>query len=156
MTESNLKRTVVQSGVDSIAALKEQGLIYRVQEIPIIQEISFYNLIGNQNKIVKLEDFISKDYEVKGISTDIPDDDQDSPDATTEKSYGGFLSLSLRIFSGGKAVNNLSMRLGTLTAYDNALFISSADIWHIKSGSDVSKLTFICTPVYREKSIAIP
>ena len=59
MIDSNLKRDVILNGTNSLAVAKENGIIYRVEPIPIIQEIKLCNIQKNKTKIFKLDDHLN-------------------------------------------------------------------------------------------------
>ena len=75
MIEGSIKRGLVLNGSESVATFRENGAVYRVADIDVIQEVTIYSLLMDKNKIVKLEDRLTKDYEIVGITVDIPDDD---------------------------------------------------------------------------------
>jgi hypothetical protein len=154
MIEGNIERTAILSGTDSIAAFTEGGLIYRVQPIPIIQEISIYNLEKDRNKIVRLDDMLSHDYEIIGVTADIPEDDTDAQKKFEDPGYQPTVGLGIRVYSNAKAIQNISLQLTPFPSYANRLFINHRDTWHLKADRVVSRISFKCCPIYLEQPIA--
>lgn len=156
MIDGSLKKDVILNGTNSLAVAKENGIIYRVEPVPIIQEIRLYNIEKNKTKIFKLNDHLTKDYEILGIVADIPEDDGDADVATKDTGSQPTVLLSLRIFQGKKAVDNIQLRFNSYPYYTNKLFINHRDVWHVKSDREVKRITFMCRPVFMEQSIILP
>lgn len=156
MIDGSLKRDVILNGNNSIAVAKEEGIIYRVEPVPIIQEIRLYGLEGSKTKIFKLDDHLTKDYEILGIVADIPEDDGDAAQAAGSAGQQPTVNLGLRIFQGKKAVDNVQLRLTSYPFYTNKLFINHRDVWHMRAGRDVTRITFMCRSVYMEQPIVLP
>ena len=156
MNEGSLKKELILNGTNSVATLKEDGAIFRIDGMKIIQEINFYNLEKNKTKIIKLDDRLTKDYEILGITADIPDDDGDASKAADKAGEQSTVRLGIRIFSGIKATENLKLGLTPYPFYTNKLFLNHRDTWHIKSDKTVNRITFKCAPVYMEQPIVFP
>ena len=154
MIESSIKRDLILNGSNSIAAFKDDGAIYRVDPIPVIQEIRLYDIKANKTKIFKLDDYLTKDYEILGITADIPDDDDTVDGAASNPGNQTTVNLGLRIFQGKHAVDNVQLRLTAYPFYTNKLFINHRDVWHIKTNKNVNRITYMCRPVYMETPIA--
>lgn len=156
MIEGNIERHIILSGADSIAAFQEGGLVYRTQPIPIIQEISIFNLLKDKNKIVKLDDMLSHDFEILGITADIPEDEADAQKKVSDPGYQPTVNLGIRVYSSAKAIQNVSLNLTPFPFYTNRLFINHRDSWHLKANRDVSRISFKCSPIYLENPVAFP
>ena len=156
MIEGSIKRDIILSGSDSIAAFKENGQVYRVDPIPIVQEISIYNIEKDRNKIVKLGDLLTRDYEIIGITADIPDDETDVEKKATDPGYQPAVDLGVRVYSNAKAIQNVHLRLTAFPFYVNRLFINHRDTWHLKADRQVDRITYKCIPVYLEQPIVFP
>lgn len=156
MIDGSLKREVILNGTNSLAVAEENGIIYRVDPIPIIQEIRLYNIEKNRTKIFKLDDHLTKDYEILGIVADIPDDDGDVDKADDKAGQQPIVNLGLRIFQGKKAVDNVQLRLTSYPFYTNKLFINHRDVWHMKADRKITRITYMCRPVYMEQPIVLP
>lgn len=156
MIEGSLKKELILNGTNSVATLTEDGAIYRINGMSIIQEISIYNLEKNKTKIVKLDDRLTKDYEILGILADIPEDDGNVDNATGNPGEQNTVKLGLRIFSGKKAVENVKLQLTSYPFYTNKLFINHRDVWHMKADRNVNRITYKCRPVYMEQPVVFP
>lgn len=111
MIEGSIKKDLILNGQNSIATFKENGSIYRVEPFRIVQEISLFNLERNRTKIFKLDDRLTKDYEILGILADIPDDDGDVNKADDKAGEQPRVRVGIRVFSGAKAVSNVKLDL---------------------------------------------
>lgn len=156
MIEGNIEKHIILSGSDSIAAFQEGGLVYRSQAIPIIREISIYNLEKDRNKIVRLSDYLTHDYEILGITSDIPEDETDVEKKATDPGYQPAVRLGIRVYSNAKAVQNVALQITPFPFYNNRLFINHRDTWHLKADRNVDRISFKCSPVYLETPIAFP
>lgn len=156
MNEGSLKKELILNGTNSVAVLKEDGAIYRIDGMSIIQEINFYSIEKNRTKIIRLDDRLNKDYEILGITADIPDDDGDVDTATSNPGEQAMVRMGVRIFSGVKATENVKLQLTSYPFYTNKLFINHRDTWHIKCDRTVSRITFKCKPVYMEQPVVFP
>ena len=156
MIEGSIKRDLILNGTNSVATFKEQGAIYRIEPYSIIQEISLYNLEKSRTKIFKLGDRLTKDYEIIGITADIPEDDGDVNEPDNKAGEQPRVKLGVRIFSDAKAIENVQLTLTPYPFYVNKLFINHRDVWHIKCDRDVTRITYKCKPVYMEQPIVFP
>lgn len=156
MIEGSLKRGLILNGTDSVATFRENGAVYRVADINTIQEITVYSLEKNKNKIVKLGDRLTKDYEILGITVDIPDDDINEQTQTKDPGSQAKVKVGIRIFSHSKAIENVELELTPFPSYTNKLYINHRDTWHIKTDRNVDRITFKCIPVYIEQPIVFP
>lgn len=156
MIEGSLQKSIVLNGTDSVATFKEQGAVYRIDAFSLIQEINLYNLVKDRTKIFKLDDRLTKDYEIVGITVDIPEDDGNADVATDKAGEQPKVKLGIRIFSNAKAIDNIQLELTPYPFYTNKLFINHRDVWHIKCDRDVTRITYKCKPVYMEQPIVFP
>lgn len=156
MKESILKPSVVQNGADSVAVVREKGIVHRVDPIPIIQEIKLYNIQKNKTKIFKLDDHLMKDYQVLGVLADIPTDDGDPSKETKNPGQQKTIQVGLRIFQGRKSVDNRQFFLGIFSISTTGLFINHRDVWHMKADDNITSITLMCKHVYMEQPIVLP
>lgn len=154
MSQSSIRKDLILNGSNSIAAFEEDGAIYRVSPVPIIQEIRLYGIGKNKTKIFKLDDYLTKDYEILGIVADIEADDGNVDQAAGNAGEQATVNFGLRIFQGKKAVDNVRLRLTPYPFYTNKLFINHRDVWHVKADQKINRITFMCRPVYMETPIA--
>ena len=153
MIEGSIKKDLILNGSNSIAAFKEDGAIYRVNPIPIIQEVSLYNLVKNKTKIFRLGDRLTRDYEILGITADIPDDDENESTPDDDAGEQPKVRVGIRLYSGVKSTRNIKLELTSYPFYINKLFINHRDTWHMKTDRDVTSITFMCKPMYLEQPI---
>lgn len=153
MIEGSIKKDLILNGSNSIATFKEDGAIYRVEPVGVIQEVSLYGLVKNKTKIFRLGERLTRDYEILGITADISYDDEgaDSPDDKAGQQPK--VKLGIRVYSGIKSINNIELGLTPYPFYTNKLFINHRDVWHIKADRDVTSITFMCKPIYLEQPI---
>lgn len=156
MKESILKRSVVQNGADSVAVFREKGLVHRIEPIPVIQQISLFNFQRGKTKIFKLDERLTKDYEILGVHADVPEDDGDADEVAKNAGDMPIVGISARIFSGKKAVSNLRLTFSNFPIYMNRLYINHRDVWHIRVTRNVTSITFMCRPVSMEQPIVFP
>lgn len=156
MIDGSLKKDVILNGTNSLAVAEENGIIYRVNPIPVVQEIRLYNIEKNKTKIFKLNDHLTKDYEILGIVADIPEDDGDEDKVTSDTGRQATVNLGLRIFQGKKAVDNVQLKLTSYPFYTNKLFINHRDVWHMRADREITRITFMCRAVYMEQPIILP
>ena len=156
MIEGSIKRGLVLNGSESVATFREDGAVYRVADIDIIQEVTIYSLLKDKNKIVKLEDRLTKDYEIVGITVDIPDDDTSEQAQTKDPGSQPKVKVGIRIFSNAKAIENVELELSPFPSYTNKLYINHRDTWHIKADRNVDRITLKCIPVYMEQPVIFP
>ena len=156
MIEGSLKKELILNGTNSVATLKEDGAIYRIDGMKIIQEINFYSIEKNRTKIIRLDDRLTKDYQILGITADIPEDDGDVNTASGNAGEQVTVRMGIRIFSGIKATENVKLQLTPYPFYTNKLFINHRDTWQIKCDRAVNRITFKCAPVYMEQPVVFP
>lgn len=156
MIEGSIERDVILNGTNSLAVANEKGIIYRFEPIPIIQEINLHNIERNRTKIFKLNDHLTKDYEILGVVIDIPEDDGDVDEPANSPGQQTQVNLGIRIFQGKKAVDNVQLRLTSYPTYTNKLFINHRDTWHMRASRDIARITFKCRSVYMEQPIVFP
>ena len=156
MIEGSIKRDLILNGSNSIATFKESGATYRVEPVGVVQEISLFDFERNTTKIFKLDDRLTKDYEILGIVADIPNDDGDADEASRDAGSQPTVTVGIRVFQGKKAVNNVQLRFNSYPYYTNKLFINHRDTWHMKVDRDVTSITFMCKPIYLENPIVFP
>lgn len=156
MNEGSIKRDIILSGSESIAAFKENGQVYRVNPIPIVQEISIYNLEKDRNKVVRLDNLLTRDYEIVGITCDIPEDEVDVEKKASDPGYQPKVELGVRVYSNAKAIQNIQLQLTPYPFYTNKLFINHRDTWHLRADRQVDRITYKCIPIYLESPIAFP
>lgn len=153
MIEGSIKKDLILNGTNSIAAFREDGAIYRVEPFSVIQEVSLYNIEKNKTKIYRLDDRLTRDYEILGITAEIPDDEDYQTEATDKPGEQNTVKLGIRVYSSAKSTSNVKLELTSYPFYVNKLFLNHRDTWHLKADRDVTSITFMCKPVYLEQPI---
>ena len=156
MIEGSIKRGLVLNGSESVATFRENGAVYRVADINVIQEVTIYSLFKDRTRLVKFEDRLTKDYEIVGITVDIPDDNFSGQTQAEDTSSQPKVKVGIRIFSNAKAIENVELELSPFPNYTNKLYINHRDTWHIKTDRNVDRITLKCVPVYMEQPIIFP
>ena len=156
MIEGSIKRGLVLNGSESVATFRENGAVYRVADIDVIQEVTIYGLLKDKNKIVKFQDRLTKDYEIVGITVDILDINTSYQPQTTDPDSQPKVKVGIRIFSNAKAIENVELELSPFPSYTNKLYINHRDTWHIKADRNVDRITLKCIPVYMEQPVIFP
>ena len=156
MIEGSIKRGLVLNGSESVATFRENGAVYRVADIDVIQEVTIYSLLKDKNKVVRLDDRLTKDYEIVGITVDIPDDDTSEQAQARDPGSQPKVKVGIRIFSNAKAIENVELELSPFPSYTNKLYINHRDTWHIKADRNVDRITLKCIPVYMEQPVIFP
>lgn len=156
MIEGSLKKELILNGSSSVGTFKENGVIYRIEPFSIIQEINIYDLEKDRNKIVRLSDRLTRDYEIVGITADIPEDEIDVQKKASDPGHQPTVELGVRIYSSQKAIENVKLRLTPYPFYTNKLFINHRDTWHIRANRKVDRITYKCKPIYLEQPIIFP
>ena len=153
MIEGSIKRGLVLNGSESVATFRENGAVYRVADINVIQEVAIYGLFKGRNRIIKFEDKLTKDYEIVGITVDIPEDYASGQPQTNSPGTQPKVKVGIRIFSNASSIENVELELSPFPSYTNKLYINHRDTWHIKVDRDVTRITFKCVPVYMEQPV---
>ena len=156
MNEGSLQKQVILNGTNSIQVFEEDGLIYRVEPFSIIQEINIYGLEKNKTKIIRLSDRLTRDYEIVGITADIPEDEGDVEKAASNPGYQPTVEVGVRVFSNMKTTENVRLRLTAYPFYTNKLFINHRDTWHMRCDREVTRITYKCKPIYLERPVVFP
>ena len=156
MIEGSIKKDLILTGSESIAAFKQNGAIYRVEPFPVIQEISLYALEANRTKIFKLDDRLTHDYEILGVTAEIPMTEAEMNGEVTDPGKFKNVGLAVRIYSGVKTTSEVEILLTPYPFYVNKLFINHRDTWHMKADRDVASITFMCKPIYLEQPLVFP
>ena len=156
MSEGSIRREIILSGTDSIAAFSDKGQIYRAEPIPNIQEIGFHNLLKDKTRVFRLADRLDKDYEILGILAEIPMTQAEINGTVTDPGNFQMVKLRIRLYSAAKDVSEIALDITPYPFYTNKLFINHRDTWHIKADRDVDNITFMCKPVYLEMPLVFP
>ena len=156
MNEGSIKRTLILSGADSIAAFEDNGAIYRLEPYAVVQEISLFNLVKDKTRIFRLSDRLTKDYEIVGITAEIPMTLEEQNGTVTDPGKFQTVDTSIRLYSPQKTASEINILITPYPFYVNKLFINHRDTWHVKCNRDVQSVTFMCKPIYLEQPVVFP
>ncbi len=156
MSSSSLQKDIILSGTDSLAVLKEDGLVYRVAEIAKYTPIVFRNLKQNTRHEFDLSAVISKDYKVLDFRPDVKGDDDLVVLGEVDANDQNYPSAYITIVKNGKRTYSRFLGFPGGEAVYTEFLISPSDTIVIQPNRDINALTFICVPIYVESPIVVP
>ena len=156
MSLSTLVRSTIINGANSIAVAVRNGIVYRLQPIETMKEIVFHNFEANVPRIFNLNDELTEDYKIVGVTVDFPDDDDKELSTGNSRPQNYATTAYVRIVNKNKASENLTLTLNSYPMYINKLYINHNDVWKIKMSKRVNKITFRCVPVLIEQRTNFP
>ena len=152
MSLSTLVKSTIISGANTVAVALRQNIVHRLQPIEVMKEIRFHDFKKDETKIINLNNELTEDYKIVGVSVDFWGDDNEAVNASLQNSRGDYATCYVRIISKNKASENIILNLSSYPPYVNALYINHNDVWKIKITKDIKKITFRCVPVILDEA----
>ena len=153
---SDLQKSVVLNGQDSIAVFKDAGVVYRASDIASYTPIVFRNLVAGVQKRFDLQSVVSKEYQVKIINVNHAFDNRVGEVAEQPDESGYYGSVRIRTIREGIRASRSFLNIYESTAIAPGWFLTPDDLLELYASINLTSLTLYCQPVYLENTIVVP
>lgn len=155
MNISSLVKGLIQQGTSSIAVAKKDDVVYRIDPIPEVTEITFVGFTANETKTFNLNRHLAHDYQVVAISLVVTDDATFQGGRGEQQTTIPSSQMTLNILREDKVIDTRIAGIKTSFASTNQLVINHNDIWTIETDKDVDSITIRCTPLILNQPITL-
>lgn len=155
MNISSLVKGIIQQGTSSIAVAKKDDVVYRIDPIPEVTEITFAGFTANQTKTFDLNRYLAHDYQVLAIALVVADSVTAQQSEQQQQETVPSSVMTLKVLKDNKAVDIRIVGIKTAFVPTNQLVINHNDTWTIKTDKDVESITVRCTPIILNQPITL-
>ena len=154
MTLSSLVKSTIINGANTLAVAAREGIVYRLQPVETVTEITFNNFTANEAKIFNLSESLRQDYKVIGLNVDLTFDDDEYFDDLKNNPRSESYSLNLRTFKGDKARSNYFLNGNSYAKELASFYLRLDDTLNIRLNKNVNSVTFYCIPIIFDEKIS--
>ena len=150
---TRLKKDIILNGTDSIAVVKDEGVVYRLTPVQELFTLTIENIVAQTKIDINLQQVLQGHFKVTQMNSLLPiDANLDEPNTD----YGGasrtFVVL-IKTFQNKVPIQVAALRTHRGTYNDPDFFFDANSRWELYSEVDVSRLIFYLTPVFISKNL---